>query len=262
MEFIIQIIYGFVQGVTEFLPISSSGHLVLLHKYLPLSVDNELAFDVFLHLASLLAVFLVFLPDIKHLISGSFRAIIAGKSNDDFKTARNIIISTIPAAIIGLFFGDYIENSLRSVYVVVVMLVAIGIYMLYAEKKPGNSLLSAINWKIALIIGLLQSAALIPGTSRSGITIATAMILGLTRASAVRYSFLISLPIIFGAMIVKITDVGAGDLLQYTPAFVSTFAFAFIAIKWLLKYVENKSLKAFSYYRFAIAGLILILNFI
>lgn len=259
MEYIIQIIYGAVQGITEFLPISSSGHLVILHKILPLGTGNELAFDVFLHLASLLAVLIIFYPDLKRIFFGFFQGIGKSSANKEVKLALNIVISTLPAAFLGLFFNDVIEQYFRSVYVVVAMLILIGVYMLIAERKPGKSNLDMINWKTALFIGLTQAVALIPGTSRSGITIATAIIIGLQRREAVRYSFLISIPVIFGACVLKIANIDPSEIVKYLPAFISTFVFAFIAIKWLLSYTKNKGLKPFSYYRFALAMLLMLI---
>lgn len=257
------IFFGFVQGVTEFLPVSSSGHLILLHKFISLPIENEIAFDVALHFATFLAIFFYFYKDIWRIILAWLKSFKNG-GTDDSLLAWYIFIATLPAAIIGLFFDDYIENTLRSPLVVVFMLFIVGFLFIIAEKICKKTLeINSVNWKKALTIGFAQAIALVPGTSRSGITIIAGLFAGLKREAALRFSFLISLPIIFGASIKEIPglfsqSLGSQELIIVAIAFVSTFIFGMFTISFFLRYVKNNSLTVFAWYRFALAALILL----
>ncbi|MCK4554620.1 undecaprenyl-diphosphate phosphatase, partial [Candidatus Parcubacteria bacterium] len=199
MDYINAIIFGIIQGITEFLPISSSGHLVILHKFFNLPIKNELAFDVALHLATLLAVVWFFKNDIYNLLKSWFKSF-TGHSDEFSKLSWLIILATIPAGLAGWYFEEMVEHTFRSINVVVVMLVIGGVLLLIVEKiSRKTDDLKNLNWAKALIIGLAQAIALIPGTSRSGITIIAGLGAKLKRQAAIRFSFLMSVPIIFGA---------------------------------------------------------------
>lgn len=263
MNYINAIIFGAIQGLTEFLPVSSSGHLVILHKFLSIPVSNDLIFDVILHFATLLAVLYFFRTDIWQLFLawlGTFK-----KEKSDYgRVAWLIILGTIPAGFFGYFFDDIIENTLRSPMVVVFMLVLVGVLFLVAEKFAKQRLeLKDVGLKQALWIGFAQSLALIPGTSRSGITIIAGMFTNLKREEAIRFSFLLSIPIITGAVIKKAPEVltntmEPGELGVIIVAFVSALVFGILTIKYFLSFAKKYSLNFFAYYRFVLAFLLFI----
>ncbi len=264
MDYINAIIFGIVQGVTEFLPISSSGHLVILHQFIDLPIQNELAFDVALHLATFLAVFWFFREDISRLLKSWLKSF-AGCRDEFSKLSWLIILATIPAALAGWLFGDIVESVFRSPIVVAVMLIVVGALFIVFEKVGRKTdELKNLNWSKSLIIGLAQAIALIPGTSRSGITIIAGLAANLKREAAVRFSMLLSIPIIFVASATKIpqifeADFGDKELALLAIAFFASFISGIIAIKYFLKFAKEHSLNVFAFYRFALAVLIIIL---
>ena len=259
-DYLLAIIHGIIQGLTEFLPVSSSGHLILLHNITNFSVKNEILFDVMLHLATILAVIWFFWNDLKIMLVAWLKSL-SGKQNRESKLAWAIIISTIPAVIAGLLWGEWLE-SLRSPLVVVVMLIFVAILFIVVEKwGKHNHSLKHMNYKNSLAIGLAQALALIPGTSRSGITIVAGLAIGIKREAAIRYSFLMSVPIILGANAKKITEfsatgIGFEEVWLYIVAFVTAFVTAFFTIKYFIRYSRDNSLIPFAYYRFALALLV------
>lgn len=263
MNYFNAILFGFVQGITEFLPVSSSGHLILLHEFIDLPINNEVAFDVALHFATFLAIFYFFYKDIWRIALAWLKSFKRG-ANPDSRLGWYIIIATVPAAFFGVFFDDIIENVLRSPLVVIFMLIFVGILFIVFERIGKKILeLNDINWQKSLAIGFSQAIALIPGTSRSGITIIAGLGAGLKREVALRFSFLISLPIIFGASIKEIPGLfsqsyEAQELVVIALAFVSTFIFGMLTISFFMRYVKNNSLTVFAWYRFVLAALILI----
>lgn len=265
MSYITVIVLAIVQGLTEFLPVSSSGHLVLLHNILPYLPVNDVVFDVFLHLGTLASVIVFFYSDLKKILYDlmySLRNV--KKINADNLLAFYIILATIPAAVLGYLFDDMIEKIFRSVLVVAFMLIIVGILFLFFENiSKKNHSLTSLNGLQALIIGFAQALALIPGTSRSGITIIAGMGIGLTREAAVRFSFLISLPIILGANIKKITSIeeviSHGGLIFLSLGLCISFVTGYFVIKYFMQFVKNHNLNIFAYYRFALAITILLL---
>lgn len=260
MDFITTIIFALVQAVTEFLPISSSGHLVLLHAALPGISDNDLAFDVLLHAGTLLATILYFRSDIYRILLAVGRQAVGKGSSADARLGWLLLFASVPAAAAGFLFETMIENALRSPWVVVVMLVIVGIALLAVERlSRGTADEHAVGWRAALVIGCAQALALIPGTSRSGITIIAGIAGGLKREAAVRFSFLMSVPIISGATVKKLPDImsGSGGLNgEALIGFVVAVAAGWIVIHYLLRYVRNHSLAAFAYYRFMLAAVV------
>ncbi len=282
MDYIYAVVFGVIQGITEFLPVSSSGHLIILHKFISLPVNNEMAFDVALHFATLLAVVWFFKGDIVKLFiafAGGAKRFLTGKtpnySDSDYlyeKLSWLLVLATIPAALAGVFWEDAIESSLRSPAVVAAMLVIVGALFIVFEKiSRKTDGLNKLNWKNALIIGLAQAFALIPGSSRSGTTIIAGLGVGLKREATVRFSFLLSIPIIFGASIMKIPQIfSAGGEVSFVGeevsvlaiAFIASFVTGFLAIKYFLRFARSRSLNIFAYYRFALAALIIITMFV
>lgn len=267
MIYLKSVIFGVVQGVTEFLPVSSSGHLAILHKFLSLPIDNELAFDVSLHFATLLAVLIYFKDDILFMIRSFFRSF-TGKHDEFSRLSWFIILGTIPAAFSGWFFSDFIEEKFRGILTIAIMLILVGILFIWGEKFSKKIKdYKKLTLGKALFIGLAQALALIPGTSRSGITIITGLFVGLQRARAVRFSFLLSIPIIFGAFLKKIPHLGGLDIegqemILLILAGVSAFVSAFYTIKYFIKFTRDKGLEIFAYYRFILAFFLFILYFL
>jgi undecaprenyl-diphosphatase len=266
INYFFAILYGLVQGMTEFLPVSSSGHLILLHRLARIPIANDLAFDVSLHLATLTALIIYFRKDIISIIVNWF--------NSTFfqKDIRNdlgwfMIIATVPAVIFGLILGD-LEDKVRNPIYVAVALAIVGFIFIAVERnaKKLNDI-NKLGWKGSLLIGVAQSLALIPGVSRSGITIITGMALELKREEAVRFSMLLAIPVIFGASIIKIpalfgTDMAGSDwsilIISFSVALIS----GWLAIRFLLKYARTNSLVIFAYYRLTLAIMIFVLYFL
>jgi undecaprenyl-diphosphatase len=264
LNYLKAIIFGAVQGATEFLPVSSSGHLLVLHKYLGLPIQNEIMFDVLLHLATLLAVIFLFWSDIKKLFSSWFKSFI-GKSDEYSKLSWYILIATIPAALVGVLFKDYIEDNFRNIPVVSFMLVLIGLLFIYIEKisvKINN--LNQTSLGKVFFVGLAQTVALIPGTSRSGITIIAGLLTKLKREEAIRLSFLMSIPIIAGATVLSLgdlftSDINKNEITLLAISFLAALFSSFLAIKYFLKLASKFGLNIFAYYRFAFAFILMVL---
>jgi undecaprenyl-diphosphatase len=263
MDYINAIIFGVVQGLTEFLPISSSGHLIVLHKFIDLPINNEMVFDVTLHLATLAAVVYFFRADIFRLLAGWFAGF-SGKVNYEGNLAWLIILATLPAAIIGAIFGDFIESAMRSDIVVALMLAGVGaLFIIFEKISRQTGELESINWKKSFAVGLAQIFSFVPGVSRSGITIIAGLGAGLKREAAVRFSFLISIPIILAASIKeapKIFEAGlaAREFIILLIAFLTALISGFLAIKYFLRFSKKIRLNVFAYYRFILAALIII----
>ena len=241
------LILGFVQGLTEFLPVSSSGHLILVRDILNLSVSNGLFFDVMLHLATGMAVVVYFRNDLKQMI---FRP----KENKILWLA--IILGTIPAMVLGLFFSE----ELRYPYVVVLALIGGSILFIIAEKFATQNRMLTLGRGAG--IGLFQALALIPGVSRSGATISGGLLLGMKRDEAAKFSFLLGLPIIFGASLLEglrsIDVFISGELSSgLIVGVITSFLTGMFAIHYLLMFLKNNSLKVFAWYRITLALLIL-----
>jgi len=262
---IIQAIFlGLIQGLTEFIPVSSSGHLVLAHNALGIQ-QSGLIFDVALHIGTLLALLVLFYKDIINLIKGLF-------TNDKLgKLARFLIIATIPAVIVGYLFETAAETTFRSTELVSITLIAMALVMLFAEKyskdRQNKQNLDNMNKKQAIGIGVAQSLAIIPGISRSGVTITTGLFAGLDRVSATRFSFLLAIPVTFGA-IVKVF-LSSENLHQITHeqsifavGIITAFISGIFAIKFMIKYLSKHTLNIFAYYRIVVGVGALILTLV
>jgi undecaprenyl-diphosphatase len=271
MNYINAIIFGVSQGITEFLPISSSGHLIILHKFTSLPIRNELTFDVALHCATLLAVVWFFRKDIIQLFAAWMRSF-SGEISSEGKLSWFIVLATIPAMLAGVLLEDLVESVFRSPVVVAVMLIIGGIFFIIFEKVSRKTdELEKLNWKKSLLIGLAQAIALIPGTSRSGITIIAGLGVGLKREAAIRFSFLLSIPVILGASIMRVfltfnvRAAGAyfigGEILILAISFITAFITSLLAIKYFLRFARSYSLNIFAYYRFILAILIIMLMY-
>lgn len=255
------ILLGLIQGVTEFLPISSSGHLVLTKYFIDLPQD--LTLDVFLHLATLLAVVFYYRIRISDLIKSIYSDIKNKrilKPSYDTKYSYFILLASLPAATFGLLFNDYFD-SLRDPKLVVIMLIIIAFYMVFTEfYARSNKKISSLSPLKALIIGIAQSLALIPGTSRSGMTITTAALFGFKKSDAADFSFLMSLPVIFGAFVVKFIDLPDYTYVLHANlwiSFITALVSGYFSIVFLLKVLNKYGLAPFAVYRI-LAGVILL----
>ena len=266
MLYLQTIIFGIIQGITEFVPVSSSGHLVILHEFLGSGQVNELAFDVALHIGTLVALIIYFYKDLSKYFKAFFRSFkkFEVSKNTDQRLGWLIALSIIPAGFVGYFFEVIIDQVLRDLTVVVGMLI-IGALLFFAVEKWGRQLRSeeSLRWKGVLFIACAQVLALIPGTSRSGITMTAGMALQMTRKAAARFSFLMSVPIIFLAGIKKSIDVyqagvGTEDILVYSIGIIIAALFGYLSIKYMLLFLEKYSLKWFAWYRLILALILIV----
>lgn len=272
MNYILSLFFGSVQGITEFLPISSSGHLVVLHALFPhFAFSNDVVFDVALHIGTLAALLIFFWSDVRNLFIGFFswcRHPWLSQSESEH-SAFTVFIAIIPAFFIGAFFENIIESSLRSTAIVALMLIAVAMIFLWLESRSADAyhrFLEHLSLREAFFIGVAQTLAFIPGTSRSGITIAAGMLLGLRREQAARFSFLIALPIVAGAGLKKMLDlrsmhVESHELILLALGFLSSAVVGMIAIRFLLQYLRTHSLRVFAWYRIIFAVFILVFFF-
>ena len=259
MDYIDAIILGLVQGLTEFIPVSSSGHLVIFN-YL-LGTPDSFAFDVLLNVGTLSALIVYYRKRIKDLIMRTF----VGK---EWALLSKLLAATMPAFAIGLLFGNQIKSLNNMVWVVVVMLVVVGILMIMygSPNKDADDtpLETAINWKVARNVGLAQAIALIPGTSRSGITILAGLRSNLSAARAAEFSFMLAISTIAGATIkVMILDGGwsyvTANVGVVLVGNIVSFASGLFAIGFLLRLLSTRGLKDFGWYRIGLAAVLSVL---
>jgi undecaprenyl-diphosphatase len=261
MDWIAAALLGVVQGLTEFLPVSSSAHLVLARAFFGWNVDEGafgLAFDVALHAGTLLAILIYFRADIAAMLEAAPEALSAPRGPG--KVLRLIAIGTIPVVVVGLTAAGWLEDHARTPAVIAVTLVVGAVWMIAAERfgtreRREDSLRP---WG-ALIVGIAQSTALVPGMSRSGSTMAMAMLLGLTRESAARFSFLLGIPAIGAAaakegLHVLKAGVTSHDAALFLLGMSVSAAVGYLTIRFFLRYLASHSLHAFAYYRLALAA--------
>ncbi len=254
------VILGLVQGLGEFLPISSSAHLVLV-PWLFKWTDPGLTFDVALHAGTLLAVVLYFWKDWAKLISKGFTDL----RHPDGKLFWYLAMASLPGALIGFLLEKKAETVFRSPLLIAVMLIAMGLVLWWSDRKGRKETeLGGITLKTSLLIGFSQALAIVPGVSRSGITMAAGMGLGLTRKSAARFSFLLSTPIVLGAALVKLPRIMAHPEM-ITVNFISGMLVAFISgllsIGILLKYVQTRDFMPFVWYRLLLGAVVIVIFF-
>lgn len=252
-------VLGIVQGLTEVLPISSSAHLILIPRFLKWP-ESGLTFDVALHIGTFLALALYFWRDLLSLVANFVTALKSGFATPERRLPFYIIVATIPAALIGKTLEGPIEEIFRkSPALIALFLIVFGLLLAFADTTGAKRWkIDRIDLKFALLIGLAQCLALVPGVSRSGITITAALLLGFHRESAARFSFLISLPIVAGAALLKVghlakAGIPAGEGLPLAIGIGTSAVFGFLSVAFLLKLVQRDSLYPFVWYRL-IAG--------
>ncbi|MCL5056987.1 MAG: undecaprenyl-diphosphatase UppP [Actinobacteria bacterium] len=258
MTLFVAVILGIVQGLGEFLPISSSAHLVLTPWVFNWE-DPGLSFDVALHLGTLAAVLAFFWKDWLLLTVEGLRG---GRSREG-RMFWYLVVATIPGAAFGFLLEDYIATIFRNPMLIGILLIIMGIILYLADTLfPARKGLYQLGLKDSLLIGLSQAFALVPGVSRSGITMTAGRLLGLNRETAARFSFLLSTPIIMGAGILKLKDITPADLtLPFIAGVLVSAVVGFIAIKFLLRFLVNNSFTVFVAYRFILGTAIILLAF-
>ena len=272
IELLKSLLFGIVEGVTEWLPISSTGHLILLNELVRLNVSDEFwsMFEVVIQLGAILAVIVLFF----HKLNPFAPSKSAGQKKETWILWLKVILSIIPSGLVGILLDDWMDAHLHTPTVVAAALIVYGIAFLFLEKlRPQNassvSQVGQISYRTALLIGCFQVLALIPGTSRSGSTILGAMLLGLSRAAAAEFSFFMAIPVMVGASGVKV--LGFASYLSESgtslPAVawgalaigcVVSFAVSMVVIRFLMDFVKRHSFSAFGYYRIALGALVLL----
>ena len=258
MDIIEAIILGIIQGLTEFLPVSSSGHLELAKAILgDTSVPEEsLTFTVVLHFATALSTLVIFRKEVVQIFKGLFQF----KWNDEFKFSVKIILSMIPAVVVGLLFEKELESFFGGkILLVGVMLLVTAVLLLLADKAKNTD--KEVTFSNSVIIGISQAIAMLPGISRSGATISTSVLLGIDRTSAARFSFLMVVPLIFGKIGKDLLggelNFQSSDIIPISAGFVAAFLAGLLACKWMIALVKKSKLSYFSLYC-AIVGFIAI----
>lgn len=256
------IILGIVQGLTEFLPISSSAHLSIVGQLFFGGRDPGAAFTAVTQLGTESAVIIYFAKDIGRIIK-QWALSLAGKVPRDDPDARMgwlVILGSIPIVVLGLLLQDLIDTHFRNLWITTAMLAGFGIVLLIADRLAKNALeLKDLTWGHGIIYGLCQALALVPGVSRSGATIAAGLFLGYKREAAARYAFLLAIPAVFGSGLYKLKDIAAEPAPDWLPIILATvlaFAIGMAVIHWLLRYVSNHSFLPFVIYRLALAALV------
>lgn len=258
MSYFEAFVLALIQGLTEFLPISSSAHLILPSAILGWE-DQGLAFDVAVHVGTLLAVMIYFRHEVVSLLRAFFASIFNGDWSKEAKLAWMILLATIPACVFGLLMKDVIELYLRSAWVIATTTIVFGLLLWHVDKKATlTDDEYQADWKKAIFIGLSQAVAMIPGTSRSGATITAALYLGFTREAAARFSFLMSIPIILlagGYLGLKLVTSGEPIHIGFLmTGIVTSFISAYLCIHFFLKLISRMGMMPFVIYRLILGG--------
>lgn len=268
MEILQSVLLGIIQGLTEFLPVSSSAHLVLAPKIMGAgsALLNSLSFDAALHAGTLLGVIVFFWQKICSMAAAFFRGFTDRETRmkTDFRLAIFIIVATIPAVVAALFLDDLIEGAFRNPLYVACALIVFGI-LLYIADEAGKKIKSGSKMTLghALIIGMAQAVALVPGVSRSGVTITAALFLGYKREDAAEFSFLLCIPAILGAVVFSVKDVikqgTDGNFIVIAAGFAAALVSGLLAVKFMLAFVKKYSYTAFVIYRVLLGAAIVIM---
>lgn len=254
---------GMIQGITEFLPISSSAHLIITQELMGLSIPG-LAFEVFLHLASLLAVLIYFRRDIIEIVAGFFKYLSSRQDQHrgSFLFAVYLMVATVITGVLGVLLEDQLADTLKSMTTIAIALFATGVFLFLIERvrKYGSRTAEQMTPLDALWIGLGQTLAVIPGISRAGSTLVVALWCGLEKETAVRFSFLLSVPVILGSTVLMVPGLNMvllqTGIFELLVSFVASFVFALIGIRWLIAFLKHSKLIYFTYYCFFLSGFV------
>ncbi|HHW45845.1 MAG TPA: undecaprenyl-diphosphate phosphatase [Clostridiales bacterium] len=268
-EILKAVVQGIVEGVTEWLPISSTGHIILLEEFLRFNVSQEFfnVFKVVIQLGAIMAVVILYF----HRLNPFSPKKTPQQRNEIWHMWFKVAVATIPAAVIGFLFDDFIDEKLSTPIVIAATLIIYGILFIWIEnqkRRPTVSRIVELNYTMALYIGGFQMLALIPGTSRSGATILGAILLGASRPVAAEFSFFMSIPVMFGASLYKILDYIKDNGFNFTGTEIAvllvgtlvSFIVSVFVIKFLMSYIKRHDFKVFGYYRIAL-GIVIILYF-
>lgn len=265
IELLKAVFLGIVQGITEWLPISSTGHMILANEIISLSVSDAFMemFEVVIQLGSILAVVVLFF----HKLNPFSPQKSAPQKRETFSLWGKVLIGVIPAGIIGLLFDDQINDIFYNSLTIAITLIIYGVLFILVENRnkgraPRVGSVGEITWQLALAIGCAQVLALIPGTSRSGATIIGAMLLGLSRTAAAEFSFFLAVPVMLGASALKLLKFGFNftgmELAVLFSGCVTAFLVSLLAIRFLMSFIQKHDFKPFGYYRIALGIIILI----
>lgn len=268
IEILKVIFLGIVEGITEWLPVSSTGHMILVEEFIKLDVTPEFKemFFVVIQLGAIMAVVLSFFNKLNPFSSKKTDL----EKKDTMKIWYKIIVGVLPAAVLGFLFDDWLEANLYNYKTVSIMLIFYGVLFIIVENhnkgRDGDiKSLKQLNYKTAFLIGVFQVLALIPGTSRSGATIIGGIILGTSRFIAAEFSFFLSIPIMFGASALKLYKFGfnftSNELVLLIVGMLVAFAVSVVSIKFLMNYIKKNDFKVFGYYRI-ILGILVLLYFL
>lgn len=268
IELLKVVFLGIVEGITEWLPVSSTGHMILVEEFIKLNVSPEFKemFFVVIQLGAIMAVVLSFFNKLNPFSNA--KTIVEKK--ETMNLWYKIIIGVLPAAVLGLLFDDWLEAHLYNYQTVSIMLIVYGVLFIIVENhNRGRSgriqTFRDLSYSTAFLIGMFQVLALIPGTSRSGATIIGGMLLGTSRFIAAEYSFFLSIPVMFGASALKLLKFGfdftGNELIILIVGMIVAFAVSVVSIKFLMNYIKNNDFKAFGYYRIVL-GIIVLLYFL
>lgn len=268
LDVIKTIILGIIEGITEWLPISSTGHMILANEFLKINVSAEFweMFEVVIQLGAIFAVVVICFKD---LFPWGFNKD-KTDTNETFNLWGKIVVSSIPAAVIGLLFDDYINAHFFNAWMVAIMLIVYGLLFIIIEKKHKGKRarvtdVKDVSYKDAFMVGVFQALAIIPGTSRSGSTILGGLLLGLDRSVATSYTFYLAIPAMGGASLLKLLKFGfvftSSELIILITGMITAFIVSIFAIKFLLKYIRKNDFTVFGYYRIVL-GIIVILYFL
>lgn len=265
LELLKAVVLGIIQGITEWLPISSTGHMILANEIINLSVSDAFMemFEVVIQLGSILAVVVLFFHKLNPLSPKKSPQ----EKKDTLSLWGKVIIGVIPAGVIGLLFDDQINDIFYNSLTIAITLIVYGVLFILVEnrnkhRKPRIDSVGQISWQLALAIGCAQILALIPGTSRSGATIIGAMLFGLSRTAAAEFSFFLAVPVMFGASALKLLKFGFDftgmELAILFTGCVTAFLVSLLAIRFLMNFIKKHDFKPFGYYRIALGIIILI----
>lgn len=268
MDILHAILLGIVEGITEFLPVSSTGHLTIMERVLGYDIGDPAitAFTAFIQTGATLATILYFRKDLWRMLKAWFTGLQnKSKRGVDYKLGWGIIIGSVPIAIVGIAFKHQIETTIRSLWIVAIGLLAWSLVMYLSERYAKQSRSEkAATWRDTLFIGVMQCLSLFPGVSRSGATISASFMRGFDRVTATRLSFFLSIPALLAAGILQVVTRGGdiGERVGWLPTIVATvvsFVVAYVAVAWLLKFIAHHTFKSFIIYRVALGSLLVVL---
>ena len=268
MMLIKYIILGIIQGITEPIPVSSSGHLFILKKLFNTDILNDLNFEIFLNFASFLAIVIIFWKDIVKLVTSFFKYIFdknnRNKYYNDFKYCMLIVVGSIPVGLVGVLFKDEIENILNNVWMIGIAFIITAICLIVVNNIKGKKEDNDISYNDAIIIGLIQALALFPGLSRSGMTLVGCLLCKLNRESSLKYTFMLYLPVSVGTFILGVKDIvevgiQSNMLINYIISMIFSGIFTLLTYRYFSNMVKKGKLWKFSIYLFFLAIFVFIM---